>query len=142
MARVDFTTSAGIALTLRKRVANVETQLATYTSPLTHTAGTFYRVRLRAQGTSLKAKIWAVSAPEPTVWHVEATDSALTAAANIGTRSFANTGSTAVSPQLRFDNFQTVTPQRMTVTRSVNAVTKAHQAGTEVRVANPARVAL
>ncbi|MER5213707.1 hypothetical protein ABT063_24825 [Streptomyces sp. NPDC002838] len=142
MARVDFTTAAGIALTLRKRVANVESQLAAYTSPLTHVAGTFYRVRFRAQGTALKAKIWLATAPEPGLWHAEATDSALTTAANLGTRSFSNTGSTAVNPQLRFDNVHLRTPQRMTVLRSLNSVIKAHGAGAEVRVANPARVAL
>lgn len=142
MARLDFTTTAGIVLTLRKRVANVETQLAAYTPPLTHVAGTFYRVRLRAQGSKLSAKVWPATSREPSVWHVDVTDTALTAAASLGTRSFANTGSTAVNPQLRFDNLRLVTPQRMTVQRSINTVTKAHTAGTEVRLAQPARVAL
>ncbi|MCM1974012.1 alkaline phosphatase D family protein [Streptomyces sp. G1] len=142
MARVDFTTSAGIALTLRKRVANTESQLDAYTSPLTHTADTFYRVRLRVQGTDLRAKLWLASLPEPGGWHAEATDSSLTAADNVGTRSFANTGSTAVNPQIRFDNFHLPTHQRLTVTRHINTVATAHAAGTAVSLAQPAPLAL
>lgn len=141
-ARLDFTTSAGIALTVRKRVANVESQLASFTTTLTHTAGTFYRVRFQAAGSTLRAKVWAAGAAEPGQWQIEVTDTALTAAASVGTRSFANTGSTAVNPSMRFDTFHIVTPQRMTVIRSVNGVTKDHQAGAEVRVHQPGVIAL
>ena len=109
MTRVDFTTSAGIVLTLRKRVANVETQLATFTTTLTHTAETFYRVRFQANGTTLRARIWAATDTEPSVWHVEAIDEDLTAAANVGTRSFSNTGNTNTAPELRFDNVEAIT---------------------------------
>src|SRR5690606_31179234 len=142
MARLDFQPSGGIAMTLRRRVANTEAQLAAYTTPLTHAAGAWYRVRLRVQGTALKAKVWLASAPEPGAWHAEATDGSLTAAGNVGTRSFANAGSTPVNPQIRFDNFRIVTPQRMTVERSVNDVVKAQAAGAEVRLAHPAVIAL
>lgn len=141
-ARLDFTTAAGIVLTLRKRVANVETQLATFTSGLTHTTGTFYRVRLQAQGTTLRAKVWPSTSPEPKVWQVQATDAALSAAASVGTRSFANTGSTAVNPQIRFDNVRVVNPQRFSVVRSRNGIVKGHPAGTDVRLAKPTIVAL
>ncbi|MFG2963590.1 hypothetical protein ACGFZS_09900 [Streptomyces sp. NPDC048288] len=140
-ARVEFTTAAGVLLTIRKRVAGTETQLGTFTSTLTHTAGTFYRVRFQAAGTTLRAKIWAVG-PEPAQWQITVTDSSLTAAANVGTRSFANTGSTAVSPVMRFDNLLILTPQLMTVQRSVNGVPKAQAAGAEVRLQRAAVVAL
>jgi hypothetical protein len=109
MTRVDFTTSAGIVLTLRKRVANVESQLATFTTTLTHTAETFYRVRFQANGTTLRARIWAATDTEPSAWHVEAIDEDLTAAANVGTRSFSNTGNTNTDPELRFDNVEAIT---------------------------------
>ncbi|MCD7440228.1 hypothetical protein K4B79_18615 [Streptomyces lincolnensis] len=140
--RVDFTTSAGVAITVRKRVAGVETQLGTFTSGLTHVAGTFYRVRFQAYGTALKAKVWLASAVEPVAWQIEVTDSSLTAAANVGTRSFANTGSTPVNPQLRFDNFRLADPQTFHVTRSVNGVVKPQAAATKVKLANPTIVAL
>lgn len=142
MLRLDFNTSAGIVATLRKRVSGTETQLATYTSPLTHVAGTFYRARFRAEGSDLKAKVWLASGPEPSLWKLEATDTALTAAASVGTRSFRNTGNTNTSAQMRFDTFTVLTPQALTVQRSVNGITKSQAQGAEVRLARPARIAL
>lgn len=141
-ARIDFTSAAGIVLTLRKRVGGTETQLGTYTTGLTHTAGAFYRVRVKAFGTALKAKIWLASGVEPDLWQVEVTDSALTAAANVGTRSVSNSGNTNVSPQIRYDNFAMVNPQSWTVTRASNGVVKAQAAGEDIALAHPARVAL
>ncbi|MFD3614426.1 hypothetical protein ACFWWT_04085 [Streptomyces sp. NPDC058676] len=140
--RLDFTTAAGVAMTVRKRVTGTETQLGTYTSGLTHTAGAFYRVRFQVAGSTLRARIWLPAAQEPSVWHIEVTDSALTAAANVGVRCFANTGSTPVNPQLRFDNFQIINPQRFTVVRSRNGIVKGHAATTDVRLAYPTIVAL
>ncbi|MFF3346073.1 hypothetical protein [Streptomyces sp. NPDC002779] len=140
--RLDFTTTAAVNMTIRKRVAGVETQLGLYTSGLAHVAGTFYRVRFQAASTTLRAKVWPATAAEPRQWQIEVTDPSLTAAANIGTRSFANTGSTAVAPSMRFDNIHLVTPQRMTVMRSINGIVKPHAVGAEVRVHRPAVVAL
>ena len=132
MARLDFTTTAGIVMTLRRRAANVETQLGSYTTGLTHTAGTWYRVRLQAIGSALKAKVWPAGQREPRDWHIEVTDTVLTAAASVGTRSYANTGSTPVNPQLRYRRFRIAAPQAMTVVRSVNGVVKAQPAGARV----------
>lgn len=142
-ARVDFNTSNQVVLTVRKRVAGVETQLgATFTSNHTHVAGTYYRVRLQVIGTALKAKLWLTTSPEPAPWHIETTDSALTAAANIGTRSFRNTGNTNASLSMRFANFDLINPQTMTVVRSINGVSKTHSAGVAVTLAHPAYTAL
>jgi hypothetical protein len=142
-ARVDFNTSNQIVLTVRKRVAGVETQLgSTFTSTITHVAGTFYRVRLQVFGSALKAKVWLASDNEPGIWHIETTDTAITTAGNIGTRSFRNTGNTNASAELRFDNFDLVNPQTYTVVRSQNGVSKTHTAGAAVALANPAIVAL
>lgn len=142
MARVECTTAGAVLLTIRKRVAGAETQLgATYTSGLTHTAGSWYRVRFQVIGTALRAKVWPATAAEPPVWHVDTTDTALTAAANIGFRSFRNTGSTGVT-ETRFDNFQTASPQRFTVQRSRNGVVKPQAAGTAVSLAAPSVIAL
>jgi hypothetical protein len=142
MARLEFDTSAGIAMTIRKRVDNVEAQLAPYTSPLTHVAGTFYRVRFQVEGSTLRARLWESTAREPRVWHAEATDTDLTDADTLGTRSFSNSGNTNTDPELRFDNFQVRTPQRWTVTRSANGVERAWDAGDDVRLAIPPIVRL
>ncbi|WP_225840320.1 hypothetical protein [Streptomyces sp. NK08204] len=142
MARVEFTTANTIVLSLRKRVSGVETELAAITTALTHVAGAFYRVRIQAVGAALKARIWTATDTEPGSWHVMATDSSLTSSATVGTRSFSGAGNTNVSPQLRFANFQLISPQTFTVVRSVNGVVKAQQAGSDVRLAHPTILAL
>jgi hypothetical protein len=142
MARLELLTTGGITLTVRKRVAGTETSLGSYTSTLTHVTGAWYRVRFQVIGSSLRAKVWAATEVEPGLWQIEVTDSSLTAAARVGTRSFRNTGNTNTSVQLRFDNFRLAAPQRFTVQRAVNGVTKPHPAGTDVRLAHPAIVAL
>lgn len=141
-ARVQFLTTQAIVLSLRKRVAGVETELDTYTSTLTHVAGTYVRVRLQIDGSALKAKIWATTSGEPSEWHVEATDTDLTAANTWGTRSITFTGNTNVNPVVQYDNFEVVNPQTMQVTRSVNGVVKSQTAGEDVRLATPAIVSL
>lgn len=142
MARIEFTTAAAILLTLRKRAGGTETVLATYTTTFTHVAGTFYRVRIQAAGTTVRAKIWELTSVEPSSWNVTATDGSISIAANVGVRCFSNTGNTNVSPQVQYDNLRVINPQTFTVTRSVNGVTKAQTAGTSIRLAHPATVAL
>lgn len=143
MTRVSFTTSQTIQFTIRKRVAGVETQLgSTFTTGLTHVAGTYYQVRFQGSGTSLRAKVWQVGDLEPGPWHVETTDSSLTAAGSVGVRSILGSANTNVNPTVNYDNFELVNPQTFTVTRSSNGVTKTHTAGTDVRLAYPAYAAL
>jgi hypothetical protein len=106
MARLEFTTNAQIILSIRKRVANVETLLISAVTSLTHVAGTFYRIRFNATGPTLRAKAWAASGTEPDDWQLTATDGNLVAANNIGTRSFSSTGNTNTNPQIRYDNLR------------------------------------
>jgi hypothetical protein len=141
-ARVDFNTSNQVVLTLRKRVAGVETQLGTYTSAITHVAGTYVRVRLQAIGSTIRTKVWRTTDREPDVWRISVTDTDLTTAANIGTRSFRNTGNTNAGLSMLFANFDLINPQTMTVARSINGVSKTHSAGAAVSLAHPAYTAL
>lgn len=142
-ARVDLTTANAVVLTVRKRVAGVETQLGgTYTLPFAHVAGTFYRVRFQVVGTVLRARLWLATDREPDVWHADTTDTALTAAASVGVRCFRNTGNTNVSPELRFDNLDLISPQTYTVARSANGIVKTQTSGATVALAYPAYLAL
>jgi hypothetical protein len=142
-ARLEFSTSQVIFLNVRKRVAGAETQLASFTVPLTHVAGTFYRVRLQTAGSLVRAKCWLTTGPEPARWQTSAADTDLTAAANLGARSFSNTGNTNVNPVVRYDNLSVVNPQRFTVTQTaLNGVTKTIPDGSQVELANPAHVGL
>lgn len=142
MARLEFTTANAIVLVIRKVVAGAQTSLGTYTLPNTHVAGTFIRIRFKLDGTSLKAKGWLSTADEPPYWQIDATDSSFSAAGNIGTRSITVTGNTNVNPQIRYDNLETINPQIMTITRSVNGIVKAQSAGTAVSLADPMILAL
>jgi hypothetical protein len=143
LARLEFTTGGALVLSIRKRVGGVETQLATFTPGISYVAGTFYRVRFQGTGTRLRAKVWAASSTEPGPWQIVASDSDLTASVFLGVYSISAVGNTnAASVQVRYDNLELVTPQTFTVTRSVNGVTKAHTAGTDVRLAQPAIASL
>jgi len=140
--RIEFTTGNAINLDLRKRVSAVESSLATYATGLTHVAGTFVKARLQVRGTKLRAKVWAATATEPD-WQITVTDSSVTTSAFVGCRSIAHASNTNVSPSIRYDAFEVINPQTMTVTaRSVNGVVKPQTAGTAVSLARPARLAL
>jgi len=141
-ARVEFTTANALIFTIRKRVAAVETQLGTYSVSLTHAPGTFLRVRFQGSGTALKAKVWLASSPEPSVWHIEVTDSSITTSSYIGARSISAAANTNVNPEVRYDNLALVNPQTYTVTRSQNRVVKTQSAGAAVALAYPAYTAL
>ncbi|MEU6649519.1 hypothetical protein ABZ904_08730 [Streptomyces sp. NPDC046900] len=141
-ARVEFTTGNAIILSVRKRVAAVETQLGTNTSAFTHVAGTFVRVRFQGSGSLLRAKIWPAATSEPTDWELEVTDSAITVAGGLGVKSVRNAGNTNTNADIRFDNYEVVNPQAFTVVRSVNGIVKAQTTGTAVNVAQPATRAL
>lgn len=139
---VSFNPAGTITLILQRRVAFAGLTLDTYTSPLTHTAGTVYRVRQQTVGSTIRAKFWLASDAEPSYWHLEATDTSLTAADQIGVRTFRDTGNTNANAEIRIHRFELVNPQTFTVTRSANAVVKPHAAGADVRLAHPAIVAL
>lgn len=141
-ARVEFTTANVVTLSIRKRVASVETQLATFTTEITHSAAQNVRVRFQAIGTALKAKIWLASGVEPGPWTLTATDSALSSAGSVGVKSERNTGNTNANAEFRFDNFEMVNPQVLTVERSFNNIVKSHSSGAAVALTYPMPLAL
>ncbi|GGV86691.1 hypothetical protein GCM10010294_67610 [Streptomyces griseoloalbus] len=98
LARVQFAPGGTITLSLRKRVAGTETQLASYTSTLTHQAGVPVRVRWQGTGSTLRARIWADGRTEPDAWHVTATDTSLAAAGQIGMRTILSSDNTNTLP--------------------------------------------
>ncbi|MFJ9382127.1 poly-gamma-glutamate hydrolase family protein, partial [Streptomyces sp. NPDC101455] len=139
LARVDLSTTQTVTLTLRKRVAGTETLLATAPDAgLVHAAGALFWVRFQATGGTLRAKIWPDGTTEPTAWPVTVTDTSLTAAGAIGTRSILSSANTNTLPVIAgYDGFQQLTPQTFTVIRSINGITKSHTTGDDVRLALP-----
>lgn len=142
-AQVQFTTGNAVSLVVFKRVNAVETTLGSYTMPgVTFVAGTLYRLRFKVAGPSLKAKVWLASDVETPEWQVSAVDGTLSNGQFVGVRSISGAGNTNVNPSTRYDDFQVVSPQTFTVTRSINGVVKAHSAGEDVRLAYPTVLAL
>ncbi|MGW9249759.1 hypothetical protein [Streptomyces badius] len=142
LARLSFNTDQTVDVEIRKRVAGTETGLASFRTSLTHVAGSDLRLRFQVAGSDLRARAWAPAGAEPPSWQATATDSDLAGAASIGCRSISIGGNTNVNPQVRYDGFVVLSPQVMTVTRSVNGITKNHAAGTPVSLTYPMRAAL
>ncbi|MDT9688200.1 hypothetical protein Q5762_07490 [Streptomyces sp. P9(2023)] len=141
-ARVQIAAGGAMTLSIRKTVAGVDTQLATFATGLTYVAATLYRLRFTVTGDALSASIWLASGTPPPAPQATATDSAFTAAGSVGLRTQAGASLSNVLPvTVSMDNLAS-TPQLMTVTRSVNGIVKAHSAGTAVRLAQPMIVAL
>lgn len=98
-ARAELDAAQGITLSLRRSTtAGGDTTLGSFTTPLTHSTGTSYTVRLRVLGTTLWAKLWTTGSPEPSDWQLTADDSALTAAGSVGVRSMARSATTNTLP--------------------------------------------
>ena len=132
-------TDQTFTLQLLKVVAGVSTTLRTKTIPgLTHAAASDYRLRFKVQGSWLYAKAWLSSATEPTQWTDAAWDTAITAAGSFGIRTALTAGNTNTLPVVQqFDADATLHPQTFTVTRSINTVVKAHNAGDAVGLFQP-----
>jgi hypothetical protein len=86
--------------------------------------------------------VWQVGSVELD-WQATVTDSAITAAGQVGVRSTLDGTNTNTLPvTYSYDNFQVLNPQNFTVIRSVNGVVKPHSAGEDVRLAYPTILAL
>ncbi|MFJ8146551.1 carbohydrate binding domain-containing protein [Streptomyces sp. NPDC096048] len=142
MARLAFNSTGSLTLTIRKRVTGTETELDSHTVEGGYTAGTLYRLRFQASGSTLRAKAWPATGFEPNVWQAEVEDTSITTSTYVGLRSISASTNTNVNPEIRYDDFDVTNPQTYTVTRSQNGVTKTHTAGTAVALAYPSVTAL
>ena len=110
LARLEFTTTQVVNLTIRKRVAGTETLIgSTINTGLTHAAGTRFSVRFRGSGTSLMAKAWLTSGSEPGSWTDSVTDSSITGGYRVGARSILSSSNTNTLPvTYSIDDFKTI----------------------------------
>lgn len=106
--RLNFATDQTMTISIRKRIAGVQTILTTASSGLTHVAGTQYGVALLVQGNQIKARAWLATNPEPTTWQVTATDSDIAVAGSTGPRTALATGNTSVNPVFSYDNYEVI----------------------------------
>lgn len=116
---------------------------STVTTGLTYAANDVLWVRARIVGQTISARVWKNGTPDPRTWQVSQTiPSGSLTSGDIGVTASAFSGNTNVSPQLRFDNFEVLNPQRFTVTRAVNGISKAQPAGADIALAHPSTIAL
>ncbi|PXY25146.1 hypothetical protein BAY59_24275 [Prauserella coralliicola] len=141
-AFLTFTTANAVSVTIGKFVAGIGTAVGSKVTALSNAGTPSFRLRFSGTGTTLRAKVWLASAPEPEAWDVIATDTSLTNPGKVGLYTFREVANTNTNLVGRFDDFTVTHPQTFTVVRSVNGVTKAHTAGTDVRLWQPAIVAL
>ncbi|MGY0023761.1 hypothetical protein ACVHNB_32930 [Streptomyces sp. YJ-C3] len=108
-----------------------------------YTAGATFEVRAQVEGQIVRLRVWPTGSAEPAAWVIEqeVTASPIVEGA-VGLAASAFSGNTNTAPALRFDDFEVVGVQRMTVVRSVNGVIKSHAAGTPVGLARPAIASL
>ena len=111
LARVRIgPTTNDMIITIRKRVAGVETQLSTFTTAFIYAANVRYTMRFAVDGSNLSAKVWPTLSPEPAGWQTTVTDTDFPLAGNVGVRTTPFTGVTNVPPIVfSFDNFLAVT---------------------------------
>ena len=142
-ARLELRTNQTVFATIRCRTTTATTPLASGTVPgITHAANTRLKVRFQGEGPRLRMKVWDQNTTEPQFWHLAATDTTY-ASGVIGAASLLGPASTNTLPvRCSCDELVLRNPQRMTVVRSVNGITKGHPAGAAVALADPAIRAL
>lgn len=132
-AEIQLNTDQSVQVRLRKNVSGTITTLVTSANiaGLTHTVGRVFRLRFVLQGSVLLVRVWDSALAEPTVWHADAIDTALTAAGQVGARSSLGVGNTNTLPvSVSYDSLTAATPPaNWTVSGGtiVRTTTQAHE---------------
>ncbi|MFJ3101421.1 NlpC/P60 family protein [Streptomyces sp. NPDC086835] len=105
-ARLSFLTSGAVELRVEKEVADNVTQLASALTLATGVpAGTDWTIRVRREGTRIRAKAWRSDLAEPSAWAVDVSDATF-GAGRVGLRALANSGCTNLPVRLTVSRFQ------------------------------------
>ncbi|MFU0241654.1 alkaline phosphatase D family protein [Streptomyces scabiei] len=139
-ARIHFSTSGSMLASITRDTTQIGSSVAL---PRAYSAGNEFDMRVRIIGHRILQRVWPAGTTEPDIWHNDQTITTNTLdSGQVGTTASALAGNTNVNPVCRFDNFEVVTPQRLTVARSINTVAKAQSADTPISLDQPARLAL
>jgi hypothetical protein len=135
-ARVHFGTSGNMFTSVTRGSVAIGDSPAL---PWTYAADSEFEVRVRIIGHRVLLRVWPVGESEPWRWHIDRTVDAapLIETGLVGVSASSFSGNTNANAQVKFDNFEIVTPQRFIVARSLNGVVKTHEAGTEVFLDQP-----
>ncbi|MFG2002292.1 hypothetical protein ACGFNU_24380 [Spirillospora sp. NPDC048911] len=140
--RAVLRTTGTISLQIERRDPAITVLAADMVIPgLTVGAGTTYRMRLAVQDGWVSAKVWSAPSAEPD-WQMRAYDTTY-AAGMAGLHCYVPAANTNAFPvTFQITEVRLHNPQRLTVTRSVNGIAKAHLTDADVRLAHPTIVAL
>ncbi|WP_230536476.1 hypothetical protein [Streptomyces sp. OUCMDZ-3434] len=134
-ARLHFNPGGTLSTSITRTVTQVG---STVTVSGDYTAASEFEVRARVDGHRIRMRVWPVGGAEPTIWHQDQTITTDPIEHGlVGVTASGLTGNTNVDPQIRFDLFEAVGVQQMTVTRPNP---QDHAAGGDVRLAQPAIV--
>lgn len=115
IAEVTITTAGVLTLRVIKRVATVQTVIASAVSLLAYTANQWWRIRFMAAGSRLAAKVWPVfDIAEPSGWVIDTTDTSLPTGALAGV--WVRNETAVTTHVYSFDNFQAYANAQSTVT--------------------------
>lgn len=95
--RVDTGVGGGLRVSadIIRVLDGVVTSLTPVGAPvpgIRYTPGQWVRVRVQADGAELRMRVWPEGTPEPTVWHAQAHDTAITAPGRVALRGAISTG--------------------------------------------------
>jgi len=107
-ARVRYNTGGTVDLIIEKVVAGVATSLGSSLNVLTYIATTGVALEFQAWGSSLNARIWDVTTPEPSSYQVTVVDTTFPNAGPSDLVSLRNAGNTNGTVNFQFDNFSVV----------------------------------
>lgn len=108
-ATIEFNTAGTITTKIRSAVAGVTTELGSINPvpSLTYSAGDRWRIRVQADGATIRSKIWLESGSEPDTWHLSVTESANTGA-TVGVYLARFSGNTNATTQMAVDDYEAV----------------------------------
>lgn len=125
IAEVVLSTAGVVTLRVIKRVATVQTVIASTVLLTPYTANSWWRIRFMVAGTRLAARAWPVfDVAEPTTWTIDTTDTSLPAGTLVA--AFARNETAVTTHVYSFDNFQAyANGQTVTTLASGGSVTMA-----------------
>ena len=101
---VRYGTAGTYTVILQRVVAGVATALATAAAVGSYDAASVFGVTLQTWGSTVSAKVWDATGPEPVGFQYTAADTAITGAGTLDLGSFRTAGNTNVGLAVQFDD--------------------------------------
>lgn len=110
IAEVLFDLLGAMSLRVRRNLGGSLTTLATFALDGVYDATSQVNLEFLVQGSTLSAKAWLSTLTQPADYQIVTTDTNITAAGAVGTRSILSGGTTNVDPPLEYDDLYVYEP--------------------------------